>query len=458
MKKKYVNVLLCTISAVVLFGCGKNSIDNPVNSISNDLSTNTSDVSLSSNEITPIEIVINNDDRTNLYELENTVVFDGFVCSGSGNDQNGYEFTEEFLDALVPGSVIEIEYKSEDGRLWLVFPFSDNGWIRVGMDDTYTNESMTTAQIKYEQIAALLGDDKSKWGSILQCESETPWSVARIMVGTPVSEPSVVYRQREDFTDFVCTGEAEELNGFPFSQEILDSLIPGTVLRIDYTSDDNSLWIANTFNPIESDDPEVEPVIPDPVLINGEEDIVYEEGCCYISYETLLSKFGKDKTKWGENLMCSSSSSWSVSNVSVGFIGYNAPHVRGLYEFENFVAEGVDDRSSGFEMTDEFRARIVPGCVIVIKYESEDDSMWIDFPWADDGFMRCGVDDSIRDYGTCYVTYDMLVNGYNEDVSTWGDYIACESHKDWSVTALYIGMTDEQYPPVEEDTTTDPYQ
>ena len=43
---------------------------------------------------------------------------------------------QEIIDALVPGSVVEINYTSETGNMWLVFPDASNGWTRVGVGDT----------------------------------------------------------------------------------------------------------------------------------------------------------------------------------------------------------------------------------------------------------------------------------------------------------------------------------
>ena len=44
--------------------------------------------------------------------MANAVEFPNFAYEGGGRSQNGAEMPQEFLDALVPGSVIEISYES----------------------------------------------------------------------------------------------------------------------------------------------------------------------------------------------------------------------------------------------------------------------------------------------------------------------------------------------------------
>ena len=130
-------------------------------------------------------------DYSNLYALKNPVNFEGFTTSAGGWAQAGFTMPQEILDALVPGSVVEIEYKSETGNMWIVMNEAQTGWMRVGQagtdDPAYLNNSHNIAQVTYEQLAALCTDDVSTWGTTMQCEASTPWEVYGVWVSTPAT-------------------------------------------------------------------------------------------------------------------------------------------------------------------------------------------------------------------------------------------------------------------------------
>ncbi|MDE6387800.1 MAG: hypothetical protein K2L82_08365, partial [Lachnospiraceae bacterium] len=104
--------------------------------------------------------------------------------------QAGAAMTPEIIEALVPGSVVVITYASETGDLWVVMNEAEAGWMRVGQGNADGSGSDsaafngTTCQVTYEQIAALCGDDVSKWGSTMQCEASGAWEVFSVAVGT----------------------------------------------------------------------------------------------------------------------------------------------------------------------------------------------------------------------------------------------------------------------------------
>lgn len=136
-------------------------------------------------------------DLSNLCAVTGAVNWEGFAVTGGAWSQNGVAFTEEVLAALVPGSVIEIEYTSTTGNMWVVMNESAAGWMRVGVGNcdgsgttaSYMNNSRNIAQVTYEQIASMCGDDVSTWGSMMQCESDGNWEVFSVTVGqSPVAE------------------------------------------------------------------------------------------------------------------------------------------------------------------------------------------------------------------------------------------------------------------------------
>ena len=130
-------------------------------------------------------------DSSNLFAVKGAVNFEGFATSADAWAQDGFDMPQEVIDALVPGSVVEIEYKSETGNMWLVMPDAEKGWMRVGQagtdDPAYINNSGNIAQITYEQLAALCGDDVSTWGARMQCESDSAWEVYGVWVSAPVT-------------------------------------------------------------------------------------------------------------------------------------------------------------------------------------------------------------------------------------------------------------------------------
>ena len=120
-------------------------------------------------------------DLSNLSVLTNVVEFPGFTCEGGGWSQSGFSMTEEIRAALVPGSVVTISYESEANNIWLVFPDSAAGWKRIQQQTADTDGK--TAQITFEEIAAVLGEDVSTWGDRMQCESSGAWTVYSVTVG-----------------------------------------------------------------------------------------------------------------------------------------------------------------------------------------------------------------------------------------------------------------------------------
>ena len=86
-------------------------------------------------------------DVSNLMTVNGAVNFEGFAISGDGWAQAGFTMPQEIIDALVPGSVVEIEFTSENGDMWLVMNEAAVGWSRVadnGGAVSYTHLTLTT--------------------------------------------------------------------------------------------------------------------------------------------------------------------------------------------------------------------------------------------------------------------------------------------------------------------------
>ena len=247
-------------------------------------------------------------DSSNLFAVKGAVNFEGFATSADAWAQDGFDMPQEVIDALVPGSVVEIEYKSETGNMWLVMPDAEKGWMRVGQAGT-EDPAVCDGQkcyVTYEQLAALCGDDASTWGARMQCESDSAWEVYSVKVGTAAEFAPV--NKLTKFEGFETAADAWAQDGFDMPQEIIDALVPGAVVTVQYSSESGNVWL----------------VIPDaekgwmrvgqagtedPALCNG----TYAQ----ITYEQLAALCGEDVSTWGARMQCESDGAWEVYGVWV---------------------------------------------------------------------------------------------------------------------------------------------
>ncbi len=377
-------------------------------------------------------------DLSNLAAVSNAVNFEGFACTGDGWGQNGFDMTEEIIAALVPGSVLEIEYSSESGDMWIVMPDAAAGWTRIG-DGTngksYVNDSKNIAQITYEQIAAVLGDDVSTWGARMQCEASAAWEVFSVKVGQKA--PVYAMSNTVEFPDFACKGDGWGQNGFDMTEEIIAALVPGSAIEISFTSESGKMWI----------------VMPDAAAgwtrigdgTNGT--AVCYDGKCYVTYEQIAAVLGEDVSTWGARMQCEADTAWEVFAVKVGTAS-EMKMVNNLVNFEGFACTGDGWGQNGFEMTEEITAALVPGSVITVKFASESGKMWIVMPDAAAGWTRIGDGTNgtaACSNGVCQVTYEQMAEFLGDDASTWGTRIQCESDTAWEVFSVTVGQA-----PVEE--------
>ena len=240
-------------------------------------------------------------DTSNLFALSNPVTFAGFETTGGGWGQNGFDWDPAVLEALVPGTVMEIEYESEDGSMWVVFPDAAAGWSRIAQDTAAIQGGK--AYITYDQIAAVVGEDKTAWGGRLQCEAKTNWTVYSVKVGQLVEIPA--FNKVVEFPGFETTGGGWGQNGFDWDPAVLEALVPGSALIVTFESEDNSMWVVF---------PDAAAgwsrIAQDAAVING--------GKAYITYDQIAAVVGEDKTAWGGRLQCEAKTNWTVYGVAVG--------------------------------------------------------------------------------------------------------------------------------------------
>ena len=373
-------------------------------------------------------------DSSNLFAVKNAVEFEGFQTSADAWAQAGFTMPQEILDALVPGSVVEIEYKSETGKMWLVMNEAQAGWMRVGQagtdDPAYQNNSHNIAQVTYEQLAALCTDDVSTWGSTMQCESDGAWEVFSVKVGQQAKNIAVV--NGVDFAGFATKAGAWSQDGFDMPQEIIDALVPGAVVEVTYSSETGNMWLVmpdSTAGWMRVGQAGTE----DPALCDGQK--------CYVTYEQIAALCGDDVSTWGARMQCEADGEWEVYSVKVGTAAEFAP-VNKLVAFEGFETSGDAWAQAGFTMPQEILDALVPGAVVTIQYSSETGNIWIVMNEAQAGWMRvgqAGTENPALCNGTyAQITYEQLAALCTDDVSTWGSTMQCEADGAWEVYGVWV--------------------
>ncbi len=375
-------------------------------------------------------------DLSNLCVVTGAVVFEGFEKSGDAWAQDGLDMPQEILDALVPGSVVEIEYTSENGDMWIVMPDSAEGWMRVGDGNNgaaYINNSHNIAQITYGQIAEFCGDDVSTWGARMQCEASGAWEVFSVKVGQKA--PIYTVGNPVVFEGFEKSGDAWAQDGLDMPQEVLDALVPGSVVELDFNSESGNLWI----------------VMPDSsegwmrVGDGNNGSAVCVNGKCYVTYEQIAEFCGDDVSAWGARMQAESDTAWEVYGVRVG-TALEMKMVNNNVAFEGFEKSGDAWAQDGLDMPQEILDALVPGSVVTLNFTSESGNLWIVMPDSSEGWMRVGDGNNgtaACNNGACQVTYEQIAEFCGDDVSAWGARMQAESDTAWEVYSVTVGQAAE---------------
>ncbi|MBR1470397.1 MAG: hypothetical protein IJ600_01990 [Lachnospiraceae bacterium] len=395
---------------------------------------------------------VSGEDRSNLYAMTGAVEYDAKAAGGAWAQADILTIDDDMKAKLVPGAVIEIEYSSTTGNMWIVMNGAEAGWMRVGVGDAdgsgqgyaYTNNSGNIAQITYEQIAEYCGEDVSTWGGTIQAESDGDWEVFSVNIG--MAAPSYTASGALEIGQ-AASGEGwAQADIVTIDDDVASALVPGTVLEIDYTSETGELWI----------------VMPDAEAGwkrvgvgdadgSGQGYAVYDGSKCYIPYEMIAEVLGSSNIgRWGERIQAEASSKWEVFGVKIG----KAVELQPLNSV--LKIEGSEAKGEGWAQADVIKdltaedvaAALVPGSVVSISYTSETGNMWIVMNGAEAGWMRVGVGDadgSGQGYAACngsvcQIPYEMIAEYCGKDVSKWGSTMQCESDGAWEVYSVSIGQ------------------
>ena len=384
-------------------------------------------------------------DRGNLFGIIKPLAVDA-TPKGDAWAQDGFDMSEEFIAALVPGSVVEINYKSDTGHMWIVMPDSEAGWMRVGVGDcdgsgqqyAYTNNAGNTAQVTYEQIAAVCGDDVSKWGARMQFESDGAWEVTSVALGT--AAPNLVIEKGAVDLGAAVKADAWAQDGVTLSDEAKAALVSDSVVEISYKSDTGHMWV----------------VMPDAekgwtrVGVgdydgSGQGYITMDGSKAYVPYEVFVEILGEDVSKWGDRMQFESDGAWEVTGARIGTRGGIVPNNSQLDLGAAVKADAW--AQDGVELSDDAIAALVPGSVINASYKSDSGELWLVFPDAEKGWTRVGVGDydgSGQGYAACtgtsmQVTFEEIAEILGDDTSKWGKRVQFEASSPWEVTSASIG-------------------
>ena len=367
-------------------------------------------------------------DMSNLQHLKaTTVALEGMAGKTAGAwAQDGVEMTEEFKAALVPGAIIEIEYSSTSGDMWIVMPDSAAGWMRVQQQTAATNNAKNICQITYEQIAEVCGDDISTWGARLQCEASGDWTVYSVKVGQ--ASGLVNSAKTTMWYEGSITGGAWAQNGIDLTDEMIAALVPGAMIEVKYTttSPTGDLWV----------------VMPDSAA--GWMRVEQQTAACngsvmQVTYEQIAAVCGDDVSTWGKRLQLESDGDWEV--FSIALVNSSFINTTNNVAIDGFAVTGTAWGQNGIELTAEQQALLVPGAVITVQYTttSPTGDLWIVMPWATAGWMRVEQQTAACNGSVCQITYEQIAAVCGDDVSTWGTMMQCESDGDWEVFSLSIG-------------------
>ncbi|NTV77797.1 MAG: hypothetical protein HGA25_01295 [Clostridiales bacterium] len=315
------------------------------------------------------------------------------------------------------------------------------------------------AQITYEQIVEVLGEDFASSLTVLQCESDAKWEVYKVTVGTKATPLYTVTGETEiegfavKADGWAQNGVNTTLNGGTFDAS---TIVPGSVLTIKYSSESTiaeDMWfvgVSSEENPNGTW-----------LRICGDQEAqtaVYnaDHTVCQITYDQIVAVLGEDFASTLMTLQCESDAAWEVYSVSVGMAAPAYTEAADQVEIEGFAVKadgwaqnGVNTTLNGGTFD---AATIVPGSVITISYKSEStlaEDMWLVGVSSEDNpngtWLRiCGDQEAQMatyndDHTKCQITYDQIVAVLGEDFASTLMVLQCESDAAWEVYSVTVG-------------------
>ena len=389
------------------------------------------------------------EDRSNLFGISGEVVMD-LEGAGDAWSQIGYQaFTDEEWEALTtPGSVVEISYSSESGYMWM--GLSGNNWLRIGVGDqdgsgqqySYLNNSRNIAQITYEQIAAVCGDDTSAWDNAIFLESDSAFEVYSVKIGQQAA--NLIALNTVDLGIEGAGGAWSQIGYQELTEEQLEVLhSEDSVVVVEYSSEDGDLWIGL------SGDNWMRVGVGD-ADGSGGVNAITDGSKCYVTYDMIASICGDDPSAWDKSIFIESDTDFEVYSVKVGHAAEFIPNNHQIDAGISGAGDAWSQIDYGITLSDEaVEALKTPGSVVNVSYASEGGECWIVMTSGDNGWVRVGVGDydgsgqgyAVFDGSLCQVTHDMIAEWYGDDPETWGNQIVVEAASAFEVYGVTIGQS-----------------
>ena len=386
----------------------------------------------------------------NLFVLKDVVELAGFACTGGGWSQGGWNpMTEEQIaliaENLVPGSILEIEYKS-DAPIWMVSD-GQTGWHRAVDEATFASCGYVAAdgskvQYTYEQLASFWGDGFEKNMTFLQGESSADYEIFSAKIG--VDSGFVALGSTVELEGFACTGGGWSQGGWnPMTEDqaalIAENLVPGSIIEIEYSSD-APIWLVSDgqtgwHRAVDESTFESCGAVAD--------------GKVQYTYEQLASFWGDGFEQNMTFLQGESSADYEIYSVKISSSAVK--HAYDVVELEGFACSGGGWSQGGWNpMTDEQVAliaeKLVPGTVINIEYAS-DAPIWL-VSDGQTGWHRAVDESTFEVCGTVYNDGAAVQYTYEQLASFWGDgfeqkmtFLQGESSADYEIYSVKIGKT-----------------
>ena len=108
-------------------------------------------------------------------------------------------------------------------------------------------------------------------------------------------------------------------------------------------------------------------------------------------------------------------------------------------EFAGFETTGGGWGQNGFDWDAAVLEALNPGSVLIVTFESEDNTMWVVFPDAAAGWSRIAQGAATIVGNKAYITYDQIVSVVGEDKTAWGGRLQCEAQTNWTVYGVAVG-------------------
>ena len=375
---------------------------------------------------------------TSPYGQEKTVVeFSGFNYSGKAGGRAGAQMPENFLKALVPGAVVEITFTSETGKIWMVFPNAETGWVSTENAKSWYADGK--CYVPYAHLEELLGNDPTTWGGMLQCCSDGAWEVTSLRVGTGIALPEksaaveVMLVDESGETPYAVDaiqGGAWAQSGFVLTGEMKRYLKPGAIIEF-YFECGSRVWIT----------------MPDAKagwMRLSDIAYTYGNGVGYVTYESIAAVLGEDVNDWGSRMQFESDSSFKVTSVRMG-TGVTMDALEqmvvelsaaiGTELLRVPLVKGVSGEKAGIALTEQICSYLVPGAAIEITYSKAGSKLWV-----------ASEDDVLKNLeytylgNRVYVSFDELASQLGTDVTAWGSKLLFTSNGRYEISKLRIGV------------------